>query len=309
MSRNARPGPRKAVFPMTGFGTRFLPATKACPKEMLPVVDRPLIQYAVEEAAAAGIRDMIFVTGRNKRAIEDHFDKAYELERELTADHNEDALRALRSVVPDGVTFSYVRQPSVGGIGDALMRARALTGDEPFAVLLPDDLIDSERPALAELLDVFEEENASVVGVEAVAPGATVRDGAVTIDESDASVLRVAPRGHAWTTGMALVGRCILTPGIWPALAAARAARTPVSLADGIAELLARERVVTCELTGRRYDCGSKVGYLEAQLAYARKRPELWLPLLESFGSLMDVAEPVAAGRMRRGAAATALRG
>src|SRR4051812_21229648 len=163
---------RKAVFPVAGFGTRFLPATKAQPKEMLPVVDKPLIQYAVEEAAAAGIRDMIFITGRNKRAIEDHFDKAYELERELTASANERALAALRSVIPPGVRFSYVRQPVVAGVGDALLRARALTGDEPFAMLLPDDLIDGERPALSELLEVFEDEGASVVAVQAAEPHA-----------------------------------------------------------------------------------------------------------------------------------------
>src|SRR3982751_1232819 len=153
--------PRKAVFPVAGFGVQFLPATKACPKELLPVVDRPLIEYAVEEAAAAGIRDMIFVPGRNKRAIEDHFDKAYELEHELTARANAEALRVLGTIVPEGVRFSYVRQPVSAGLGDALLRARTLAPDEPFAVLLPDDLIDGERPALSELLDVFDQEGGS----------------------------------------------------------------------------------------------------------------------------------------------------
>jgi UTP--glucose-1-phosphate uridylyltransferase len=290
---------RKAVFPVAGFGVRFLPATKACPKEMLPVVDRPLIQYAVEEAAAAGIRDMIFITGRNKRAIEDHFDKAYELERELTASANERALAALRSVIPPGVRFSYVRQPVVAGVGDALLRARALTGDEPFAMLLPDDLIDGERPALSELLEVFEDEGASVVAVQAAEPHAPREDG-IVVDETDGSVRRVDESGVNGVSRAAylLVGRAIFTPGIWTAVAAARADGSAATLPRAVAELCARERVFTCEPTGRRYDCGTQIGYLEAQLAYARKRPELWPELRESLASLVDAT--IATGRRAR---------
>ena len=298
--------PRKAIFPVAGFGARFLPATKACPKELLPVVDRPLIEYAVEEAAAAGIRDMIFVTGRNKRAIEDHFDKAYELERELTARANAEALRVLGTIVPEGVRFSYVRQPVAAGVGDALLRARALAPDEPFAVLLPDDLIDAERPALADVLDVFEEQGASVVAVEA-APGPARRPGAVVVDEIDGSIRRVL----ASATGagaLALVGRCVFTPGMWDALVAARSGQRETSLAEGVAALLAREPVYTAELRGRRYDCGTKVGYLEAQIAYARKRPELWRELQGSVQALVqpdDEAAPAARRGRARGTPAT----
>jgi len=279
---------RKAVFPVAGFGVRFLPATKACPKELLPVVDRPLIQYAVEEAAAAGIRDMIFVTGRNKRAIEDHFDKAYELEHELTASANADALNALRSVIPPGVTFSYVRQPVAGGVGDALLRARTLTGDEPFAVLLPDDLMDGERPAIADVIDVFEDECASVVAVEA-GDGRTRRQGSVVVDETDSSIRRIDEAGAcgAARVGLELVGRCVFTPGIWTALTSARAPGRPITLGRVIGALLESERVYTCEPAGHRYDCGTQLGYLEAQLAYARKRPELWPELRQSLESMV----------------------
>jgi UTP--glucose-1-phosphate uridylyltransferase len=307
MSRRAFMQPRKAIFPVAGFGSRFLPATKACPKELLPVVDRPLIQYAVEEAAAAGMRDMIFVTGRNKRAIEDHFDKAYELERELTARDDEEALRALRASVPGGVTFSYVRQPEVAGVGDALLRARALAGDEPFAMLLADDLIDAERPALAQLLDVFADERASVVAV-AAAGDADTAYGRVMLDggEDEEGARRIASTGSAaGAAPLALLGRAVLTPAIWPALVSAREAEGEASYAAGIAALLAREPVYACEVSGRRYDCGSKLGYLEAQLAYARKRPELWRDLRHSLESLI---EPEGEGPRRHGTPRPAVR-
>jgi UTP--glucose-1-phosphate uridylyltransferase len=293
--------PRKAIFPVAGFGARFLPATKACPKELLPVVDRPLIEYAVAEAAAAGIRDMIFVTGRNKRAIEDHFDKAYELEHELTARANAEALRVLGTIVPEGVRFSYVRQPVTAGIGDALLRARPLAVDQPFAVLLPDDLIDGDRPALSELLDVFDQEGGSVVGVEATVKPQARHAGAVMIDEVDGSIRRVLPPGTAQGGGLALVGRFVFTPAMWDALASATVDGRDTSIADGIAALLHHETVYTSELTGRRYDCGTKVGFLEAQIAYARKRPELWGELQGSVQALVepDLA-PAAVGRSAR---------
>jgi UTP--glucose-1-phosphate uridylyltransferase len=279
--------PRKAIFPVAGFGARFLPATKACPKELLPIVDRPLIQYAVEEAAAAGIRDMIFITGRNKRAIEDHFDKAYELERELAARDNGDALRALHGVVPRGVTFSYVRQPSVAGVGDALLRARTLVGDEPFAMLLADDLIDSDRPAIAELIDVFEDEQASVVAIAHPGSDATGSPGRVLVDEADQAVRRIVAAGDP-AAALALVGRAVFTPAIWPALVEVQRQAGEATYAAGVAALLDREPVFACEVSGRRYDCGSKLGYLEAQLAYARKRPELWQELRSSLASMIE---------------------
>jgi UTP--glucose-1-phosphate uridylyltransferase len=292
MIRGRLARPRKAIFPVAGFGARFLPATKACPKELLPVVDRPLIQYAVEEAAAAGIREMIFVTGRNKRAIEDHFDKAYELERELAARDNEEALRELHSAVPAGVTFTYVRQPTVRGVGDALLRARTLAADEPFAMLLADDLIDSERPALAELIDAFEEEQASVV---AIAPGDTAHGDArsVIVGESDGGLRRIvpAPGGNG---ALALVGRAVFTPAAWTALRSVQAKVGEATYAAAIAELARHEPVFACEVSGRRYDCATKLGYLEAQVAYARKRPELWHELR---GSLESLLEPPASRR------------
>ena len=282
-----RSRPRKAIFPVAGFGARFLPVTKATPKELLPVVDRPLIEYAVEEAAAAGIRDMIFVTGRNKRAIEDHFDKAYELERELTARANAEALRVLGSIVPEGVRFSFVRQPVVAGVGDALLRARALAPDEPFAVVLPDDLIDSERPALSELLDVYDEQGGSVVAVEARSERLARNSGAVIVDEVDGTIRRVVDAGSGHGE-LALIGRYIFTPGMWDALARAQDGRPDTSLADGIAALAEREVVHSCTLSGRRYDCATKVGYLEAQIAYARKRPELWSELQSTVQALIE---------------------
>ena len=294
-----RARPRKAIFPVAGFGARFLPATKATPKELLPVVDRPLIEYAVEEAAAAGIRDMIFVTGRNKRAIEDHFDKAYELERELTARANAEALRVLGSIVPEGVRFSYVRQPVAAGVGGALLRARSLASDEPFAVLLPDDLIDSERPALTELLERYDEHGSSVVAVEA-RRDRLARSPGVVVDETDGTIRRVVETGTGQGE-LALIGRAVFTPAMWDALAHAQDGRAETSLAAGVAALVSREPVYTCVLSGRRYDCGSKVGYLEAQLAYARKRPELWSELQGSVQALVEPDfPPGSAGRDAR---------
>jgi len=266
-----------AVFPVAGFGSSFLPATKACPKELLPIVDRPLIQYAVEEAAAAGLSHMIFVTGRNKRAIEDHFDHAYELERELAARDNERALHALHSAVPSGITFSYVRQPDASGLPDALRRARSLLGAAPFAVVLPDDVIDAERPALAQLLDVFCEQQVSVVGAERAASGTT--DGArliaADLDTSGVraarALVKVPPIGAASAT-VTTCGRYVFTAAIWDALQDGDDA----TLVRSIRTLMERERIFACLIEGRRFDCGSKIGFLEAQFAFAQKRRELW---------------------------------
>jgi UTP--glucose-1-phosphate uridylyltransferase len=271
------------------------------------VVDRPLNQYAVAEAAAAGMREMVFVTGRNKRAIEDHFDKAYELEHELAARDDEEALRALHDAVPGGVTFSYVRQSEVAGVGDALLCARTLAGDEPFAMLLADDLIDAERPALAQLLDVFEDARASVVAV-APAGNADTAYGRVMLDadEDDEGARRIAATGPAaGAAPLALLGRAVFTPAIWPALVSAREAEGEASYAAGIAALLVRAPVYACEVTGRRYDCGSKLGYLQAQLAYARKRPELWEELRHSLEALI---EPDGASPRRHGTTRDAVR-
>lgn len=289
----ARVAVRHAVFPVAGFGASFLPATKACPKEMLPIVDRPLIQYAVEEAAAAGLTRMVLITGRGKRAIEDHFDRAYELEHELTARADDDALRELRSAVPAGVTFSYIRQREASGLLDALRRARPLLGAEPFAVVLPDQLIDAERPALAQMLDVHAEQQVSVVGAERALSngmdstcfiGADLRTSAI---RGARALVKVPPIGAA-SAPIAAAGRFIFTSAIWDAIdRAAGAGAGDPSLNDAIRALMEHERVFACLIEGRRFDCGSKLGFLEAQFAFARKRHELWSGLRRSLDDLL----------------------
>ena len=287
-SRNSRRRVTQAVLPVAGFGASFLPATKACPKEMLPIVDRPLIQYAVEEAAAAGISRMIFITGRHKRAIEDHFDHAYELERELAARANTVALRELRAAMPAGVTFSYVRQRDVSGLPDALRHARPLVGDAPFAVVLPDALIDAERPALAQLLDIFGEEQVNVVGAERSGKSAVDGDHLIAADlrtsavRSARALVKVPPIG-AFSCPVACCGRYVFRSAIWDALAT----DDDPALTRSVRALMEREHVFACLVQGRRFDCGSKLGFLEAQFAFARKRSELWPGLRRSLGDLL----------------------
>lgn len=273
--------PRKAVFPVAGLGAGFLPATKACPKEMLPVVDRPLIQYAVEEAAAAGMRDMIFVTGRNKRAIEDHFDKAYELETELERKGKDGLLEKVRSVLPEGVRCIYIRQPEPLGLGHAVLCAQAVIGDDPFAVLLADDLIDANPPAMARMAQVFEREGSSLLGVEEVPRDQTQSYGIVTIDRMNGDLARVhsiveKPRPAEAPSNLAVIGRYVLTPRIFDLLARLTpGAGGEIQLTDAISELLVHERVLAVRLPGKRFDCGSKLGYLEATVAYGLRHPEI----------------------------------
>jgi UTP--glucose-1-phosphate uridylyltransferase len=279
----------RAVFPVAGFGTAFLPATKACPKEMLPIVDRPLIQYAVEEAAEAGLTRIILVTGRNKRAIEDHFDRAYELEHELAARASDDALRELRSAIPKGVTFSYVRQRDASGLPDALRKARPFMGDNPFAVILPDDLIDAERPALAQLLDVYDEQQSSVIGVQrsdAAEAGPLIAADLGTSDVRAARALVKVPPIGAASVPVAACGRYIFTPAIWQCM---ETGRDPM-LTHTIRALMERERVSACVVEGRRFDCGTKLGFLEAQFAFAQKRGELWSGLRRTLDALLSAA-------------------
>ena len=273
---------RHAVFPVAGLGSALLPATKACPKEMLPIVDRPMIQYAVEEAAAAGLTRMIFVTGRGKRAIEDHFDRAYELEHQLTARDDNEALEILRASVPAGITFSYVRQREPSGLLDAIRMARPLVGDEPFAVVLPDQLFDSDRPALSQLVDVYALHRASVMGAERVR--ADTRDGShvigaeldMSMQRSVSTLVHVPPVGAAFAS-LASAGRFVFTRAAWESFDhAANAGASGSPLIAAIRNLMGRERVFACVIDGRRYDCGSRVGYVDAQIAFARKRPEFW---------------------------------
>ncbi|MCS4534622.1 UTP--glucose-1-phosphate uridylyltransferase GalU [Neisseria montereyensis] len=270
---------KKAVFPVAGMGTRFLPATKASPKEMLPIVDKPLIQYAVEEAVAAGCTEMVFVTGRNKRSIEDHFDKAYELENELAQRHKDKLLAHVKDILPPEITCLYIRQAEALGLGHAVLCAKAAVGDNPFAVILADDLIDAPQGALKQMVDIYNQTGNSVLGVETVAPEQTGSYGIVEI-ENLKNYKRITnivekPKPEEAPSDLAVVGRYILTPRIFDLLTnLPRGAGNEIQLTDGISRLLDHEFVLAHAFEGTRYDCGSKLGYLEATVAYGLKHPE-----------------------------------
>src|SRR5262245_54191853 len=271
---------RKAVFPVAGLGSRFLPVTKASPKEMLPIVDKPLIQYAVEEAAAAGVTEMIFVTGRNKRAIEDHFDKAYELETELERKNKSALLEMVRSVLPEGVRCIYTRQAEPLGLGHAVLCAQPVVGNEPFAVVLADDLIDARPPAMCRMAELFAKQGASLIGVEEVPRDQTQSYGIVTIDKMQGDSARIhsiveKPKPADAPSNLGVIGRYVLTPRIFDMLAGvAPGAGGEIQLTDAIQALLSHERVLAVRLPGRRYDCGSKLGYLQATLEYGLRHAE-----------------------------------
>jgi UTP--glucose-1-phosphate uridylyltransferase len=273
-----------AVFPVAGLGTRFLPATKASPKEMLPVVDKPLIQYAVEEAYAAGIRHMVFVTGRNKRAIEDHFDTAYELESELEASGKQELLDLVRSVQPTDMDCTYVRQARALGLGHAVLCAEHLTAGEPFAVLLADDLMMGPaggQPVLAQMVDTFERLGNSVIAVQEVPLDHVRRYGIVAGDADGERLIKVRdivekPQPEKAPSRMGVAGRYILTPAIFEQIRQqSRGAGGELQLTDGIAGLLKHETVHAFEYAGKRYDCGSKEGFLEATVELALAHPEV----------------------------------
>lgn len=280
---------RKAVFPVAGLGTRFLPVTKASPKEMLPIVDKPLIQYAVEEAAAAGITEMIFVTGRGKRSIEDHFDKAYELESELASHGKIQLLKEIQSLLPDNLHYSYVRQSEALGLGHAVLCARPMVGNEPFAVVLADDLIDAEVSVLKQMVNLFEQHGTSLVGVQNVPLEHTNQYGIVRPQSMGVRIHGVAdivekPQPENAPSTLGVVGRYVFTPNIFDFLENL----TPgtggeIQLTDAIAAMLAHEAVLAYEFRGTRYDCGSKLGYLQASVAYGLKHPAL----AEHFGSYL----------------------
>ena len=281
----------KAVFPVAGMGSRFLPATKASPKEMMPIVDKPLIQYAVEEAIAAGITDMVFITGRNKRAIEDHFDMAYEMEAELEAKGKHELLRLVQETVPEHINCIYIRQAEPLGLGHAVLCAAPVVGDEPFAVLLADDLIDGEPPVMRQMVDVFAEQQCSLLGVQLVPQADTGQYGIVSI-EADGDRQRVTaivekPAPEQAPSNLAVVGRYVLTPRIFHHLRKVKVgAGGEIQLTDAIAALLVEEAVLACPFHGIRYDCGSKLGYLKAILAYGRKHPEVGQAFTEFLASL-----------------------
>jgi UTP--glucose-1-phosphate uridylyltransferase len=273
---------RKAVFPVAGLGSRFLPATKAQPKEMLPIVDKPLIQYAVEEAVAAGVTELVFVTGRNKRAIEDHFDKAYELEAELEASGKEILLDAVRSVLPPNVKCIYTRQAEPLGLGHAVLCARPIVGDEPFAVLLADDFMDANghKPVLAQMTERFEHECVSLLAVQNVPRADTRQYGIVSaqpfVDKLEmVSGIVEKPEPDAAPSTLAVVGRYVLTNRIFDHLERIGAgAGGEIQLTDAIAAMLKEERVLAYRYDGDRYDCGSKLGYLKATVVMGLRHGE-----------------------------------
>ena len=272
---------RKAVFPVAGLGTRFLPATKASPKEMLPIVDKPLIQYGAEEAIAAGIDNLVFVTGRYKRSIEDHFDRAYELEAELAAKGKTNLLEIVRKVVPERVACIYTRQAEALGLGHAVLCARQVVGEEAFAVILADDVISAEPGVITQMVDLYAEHQCSVIGVQNVAREETGSYGIVQgsrighgVHKIEAMVEKPAPADAPST--LAAVGRYILTPRIFSSLEGMKSgAGGEIQLTDGIAALLAEETVLAYEFSGKRYDCGNKFGYLQATVELALQHPEL----------------------------------
>jgi UTP--glucose-1-phosphate uridylyltransferase len=272
---------RTAVFPVAGRGTRFLPATKASPKEMLPIVDKPLIQYAAEEALEAGADKLVFITGASKRAIEDHFDTDHELEKELEVQGKQELLDAVRGIVPSYASCIFIRQPAPLGLGHAVLCSRPAVGEEPFFIHLADDLIDAPESCLKQMARVFAEHQASVLGVETVRPEDTDKYGIVGSTPISGRLSKVnrmveKPKPQDAPSNLAVVGRYLLTPAIYDKLEkTGRGAGGEIQLTDGIAALLADETVYAYAFEGRRYDCGSKLGYLEATVEFALKHPNL----------------------------------
>jgi UTP--glucose-1-phosphate uridylyltransferase len=287
---------RKAVFPVAGLGTRFLPATKASPKEMLPIVDKPLIQYAAEEAVAAGIEQLIFVTSSSKRAIEDHFDKNQELEDELLKRGKYDLLDIAKHVVPEGISCIYIRQPEALGLGHAVLCAKPVVGDEPFAVILADDLIDGEvRPCLSQMVDIYEKQQCSVIAVEEVKPEETDKYGVIQPEALSEGVFKVngiveKPAPDKTPSNLAVVGRYLLMPSIFRHLERIeRGAGGEIQLTDAIAQMLLDEQILACAFKGVRYDCGDKLGYLMATVDYALRHPNL----RDSFKTYLQTIYPL----------------
>lgn len=268
---------RKAVFPVAGLGTRFLPATKAMPKEMLPIVDKPLIQYAVEEAIAAGITDLIFITGRNKRAIEDHFDSVPELEAELAAKNKNELLEIVRNILPSNVNCIYTRQPAPLGLGHAVLCAAPIVGNEPFVVLLADDLIDAKVSVTQQLVEAAHRQNGSVIAIQDIDRNHTDKYGIISGEAVDEKTTRLAgivekPAPSAAPSTLAVVGRYVLEPEIFEHLRKTQAGvGGEIQLTDGIASLLTARPIFGLQYEGMRYDCGSKAGFFQATLELGRK--------------------------------------
>lgn len=271
----------KAVFPVAGLGTRFLPATKASPKEMLPIVDKPLIQYAAEEAIAAGATELIFITGRNKRSIEDHFDNASELEASLAASGKKEMLEVLKSILPSHVSCIFIRQPKALGLGHAVLCAKPVVGDNPFSVILADDLIDATPGATAQMAAVYASKKASILGVEDVSPAETASYGIVDAFNLAENLLQLKsivekPKPADAPSNLAVVGRYILTPKIFDCLEKIKPGKGgEIQLTDGISDLMQLEPIFAYRFAGKRFDCGSKMGFMKANVELALKHPEI----------------------------------
>ena len=288
---------RKAVFPVAGLGTRFLPATKSIPKEMLPIVDKPLIQYAVEEALEAGVETLIFVTSRKKHAISDHFDSEFELETKLAAEGRGELLERITSIVPDGITRVHVTQPEALGLGHAILCVESVVGDEPFAILLADDMIRNDGPgALAQMTEVHRQTGASVIGVEEIPAHRTSSYGIVGVreDESGHMVVRTIvekPPPEKAPSRLGVIGRYVLDPAIFKFLHRVRAgAGGEIQLTDGIAAMLSDKPVLALPLAGRRFDCGSRHGFIEATIEYAMDHEEIRDEILDHMQAVLSRA-------------------
>jgi len=302
-----RPLIETAVFPVAGRGTRFLPATKASPKEMLPVVDKPLIQYAVEEALAAGARRLVFITGASKRAIEDHFDSDRELESLLKSQGKSELVKQLHSVLPSYATCIYIRQPAPLGLGHAVLCARPAVGNEPFFVHLADDLITSEPGCLSQMAEVYSAKRASVIGCEVVPRSETDKYGIVEV-EARGTTARIRsivekPKPAQAPSNLAVVGRYLLSPAIFDHLERiGKGAGGEIQLTDGIARLLGEEAVYAHRFSGQRFDCGSKLGYLQATVAYALAHPQLGSEFRAHLRRVVSAGEGRSAAQPKRSA-------
>jgi UTP--glucose-1-phosphate uridylyltransferase len=287
----------KAVFPVAGLGTRFLPATKASPKEMLNVVDKPLIQYAVEEAIESGITELIFITGRNKRSIEDHFDKAYELEAELEAKNKQDLLTIVRNIKPSHVNCVYVRQSEALGLGHAVLCAEKLVGDEPFAIILADDLLDGSPPVLSQMIDAYKKYKVSILAVEKILPEKSSLYGVVAGIAQDGCFLKLSgivekPQAEDAPSDLGVVGRYILSPDIFRHIRELKVGSGgEFQLTDAIESLLQVENVMAYQFNGTRYDCGDKFGFLKATIQIAKKHPEFGAEFNKYLASLEEGGE------------------
>jgi UTP--glucose-1-phosphate uridylyltransferase len=283
---------KKAVFPVAGLGTRFLPATKANPKEMLPIVDKPLIQYAVEEAMQSGITELIFVTGRNKRSIEDHFDKNVELETSLIASNKNLLLESIRSIIPSHVKCIYIRQSEPLGLGHAVLQAKTIINDEPFAVLLADDLTDANTPVLKQLIIQHEKEQASVIAIEDIPKEKTLQYGIVDVSGSKNNLYKInsiveKPQPKDAPSTLGVIGRYVFNPEIFDCLEKIKPGKGgEIQLTDAIQMLLGHQSIFAYQFEGKRYDCGDKLGFMKANIEFSKKHPEIGKEFIEFLKSI-----------------------